>query len=79
MLSILDGSAHSATVFDEPGFGEESGFASFGVARVAFELRHKERAVGPGVLEGHDLGGGFLAFVLFEEEVVVAGGVEGRV
>ncbi len=36
-------------------------------------------AVGPRILEGHDLGGGILAFVLFEEEIVVAGGVERRI
>ena len=39
------------------------------VARVGFELREEEGLEGPGVLEGHDLRGGILAFVLLEEQV----------
>ncbi len=48
----------------------------FGVSWLALELRHDHVAVGPRILEGHDLGRRILALVLLEEEIVVAGGVE---
>ena len=71
---------HHVVVAEEGAHGlEEVGELTGGVGYKILIGALRFKTPGPGVLEGGNLGGGLLACLLLEEDVVVGVGVEGRV